>query len=382
MTKNYDYIIAGAGAAGLSLIMHLLDQNIPSSVSILLIDNNDKKSNDRTWCFWQKEKSIYETIVYKKWDKLKAFGPDFEKEENIAPYNYKMIRGIDFYNYCFAKIKEQNNIEILNATIKSITTNNNKATVVANNTEYTAKYVFSSILLQEPKLKKSQNYLLQHFKGQTIETDEPLFNPDIATYMDFRVNQQHGCTFGYVLPFTPTKALVEYTLFTANTLTNEQYNEGLNDYIQNHLQIKNYKVIEEEQGIIPMTDYKFKKNEGNIIYIGTAGGNTRGSTGYTFSYIQKHSKALATALKYGKHPNTIKNTISKNAQFYDSVLLEVLASQTVQGQEIFCRILKNKKFKTMLSFLDDDNRFANDIKIMWSQPKWPFIKAALKKFFQ
>ncbi len=381
MQTNLDYIIAGAGAAGLSLIMHLIDQNALYNKKILLIEKEEKNNNDRTWCFWQKENSIYEEIIYKKWSTLKAYGNDFETEENIAPYIYKMIRGIDFYNYCFAKIKAQPNIEILTASIQSITTNTNNVTVVANNIEYTATYVFASLLLQPPKLTLKQNYLLQHFKGQVIETTEPVFNPDVVTYMDFRVSQQYGATFGYVLPFSTTIALVEYTLFTANTLTDVQYKDGLNDYLHNYLKIENYKVIEEEKGIIPMTDYKFKKSDGNIIYIGTAGGNTRGSTGYTFSYIQKHSKALAIALKNNQDPATIKNTISKNAQFYDSVFLEVLAKQTVEGKELFGRILKKKKMMQLLSFLDDDNNFTNDVQIMWSQPKWPFIKAAIKKLF-
>lgn len=379
MNQNYDYIIAGAGAAGLSLIMHLIDANMHDGKKVLLIDKEQKTNNDRTWCFWQKEKSLYEDIVFKKWTTLKSYGPDFAKEESIAPYTYKMIRGIDFYQYCFDKIKTQPNIEIITATIKSITTNTNTATVVASGKEYVGTYVFTSILLQEPKLNNKQNYLLQHFKGQIIETTQPAFTPEAATYMDFRVSQHHGTTFGYVLPFTPTKALVEYTLFTANTLTNEEYNEGLRNYIETFLQIKNYKVVEEEQGIIPMTDYDFKKADGNIIYLGTAGGNTRGSTGYTFSYIQKHSKALVAALKENKHPATIKNTISKNGKFYDSVFLAVLATNKVSGQDLFSRILKRKKITKLLSFLDDDNIFANDVQIMWTQPKWPFMKAAMKK---
>ncbi len=380
MQTNYNYIIAGAGAAGLSLIMHLINANILDDKKVLLIDKHQKNKNDRTWSFWQKEECLYESIVYKKWDKLKAFGTDFEKEEAIAPYTYNMIRAVDFYEYCFNKIKQYANIETIYADIQSITTNVHNAIVVANKKEYSAEYVFSSILLQEPILSKKQNYLLQHFKGQIIETTEPVFTPDVATYMDFRVSQQHGATFGYVLPFTTTKALVEYTLFTANTLTDEQYNAGLKNYMDDFLQIKNYKVIEEEQGIIPMTDYNFKKADGNIIYLGTAGGNTRGSTGYTFSFIQKHSAALVTALKNGKNPATIKNTISKNAKFYDSVMLEVLARQSVPGHEIFSRILKTRKLTQLLSFLDDDNNFTNDVQIMWSQPKWPFMKAALKKW--
>jgi lycopene beta-cyclase len=381
LPNQYDYIIAGAGAAGLSLLVYLLDDNLLANKKVLLLDKDEKKNNDRTWCFWQKEESLFEEIVFKKWHHLKSFGPNFEKIEDIAPYTYKMIRGIDFYNFCFNKIKALPNIEIIHAPIQSITTGTNCATVVANGKEFTGTYVFTSILLQEPKLTKKQNYLLQHFKGQVIETTEPVFTPRAATYMDFRVNQQHGTTFGYVLPFTTTKALVEYTLFTENTLTDEQYTEGLNNYIHEFLKIDQYTVIEEEKGIIPMTDYKFKKADGNIIYLGTAGGNTRGSTGYTFNYIQKHTKALVLALKNKQHPASIKNTISKNAMFYDSVLLSVLASQSVPGQTVFSSILKKRKLTQVLSFLDDDNKFSNDIQIMWTQPKWPFMKAALKKWF-
>jgi lycopene beta-cyclase len=381
LPNQYDYIIAGAGAAGLSLLVYLLDDNLLANKKVLLLDKDEKKNNDRTWCFWQKEESLFEEIVFKKWHHLKSFGPNFEKIEDIAPYTYKMIRGIDFYNFCFNKIKALPNIEIIHAPIQSITTGTNCATVVANGKEFTGTYVFTSILLQEPKLTKKQNYLLQHFKGQVIETTEPVFTPRAATYMDFRVNQQHGTTFGYVLPFTTTKALVEYTLFTENTLTDEQYTEGLNNYIHEFLKIDQYTVIEEEKGIIPMTDYKFQKADGNIIYLGTAGGNTRGSTGYTFNYIQKHTKALVLALKNKQHPASIKNTISKNAMFYDSVLLSVLASQSVPGQTVFSSILKKRKLTQVLSFLDDDNKFSNDIQIMWTQPKWPFMKAALKKWF-
>ena len=63
--------------------------------------------------------------------------------------------------------------------------------------------------------------LLQHFKGWVIETGKPFFNPAEATMMDFRVHQQHGTTFAYVLPFSTTSALVEYTLFTKELLQPE-----------------------------------------------------------------------------------------------------------------------------------------------------------------
>jgi lycopene beta-cyclase len=381
LKNHYDYIIAGGGAAGLSLVIYMMEANLLHNKEVLIIDKDVKQSNDRTWSFWEKENGIFEGIVYKKWDNLKVCSPKIDKTETIAPYTYKMIRGIDFYNFCLQKIKTSTSVEMVTASIQSITTHNQTVTVVANQKEYTATYCFSSILLQAPQLSNKQHYLLQHFKGQIIETEQPVFDATTATYMDFRVPQTHGTTFGYVLPFTPNKALVEYTLFTKEVLTDAQYDNGLQNYIKDFLHIDKYTVLETEKGIIPMTDFSFKKTDGNIIYIGTAGGDTRGSTGYTFGYIQKNCKAIVAALVQNKNPTTIKNTMSKNAKFYDSVLLTVLAKEYVPGQKIFERIFKKVKFKKVLSFLDDDNNFANDIQIIWSQPKWPFAKAALHKWF-
>ena len=76
--------------------------------------------------------------------------------------------------------------------------------------------VFNSIYEPHDATPKTIR-LLQHFKGWVIETNEPSFDPNKATMMDFRVSQQHGTTFAYVLPFSATSALVEYTLFHEGT---------------------------------------------------------------------------------------------------------------------------------------------------------------------
>jgi lycopene beta-cyclase len=63
--------------------------------------------------------------------------------------------------------------------------------------------------------------LLQHFKGWVIETAKPAFDPSQAIFMDFRVSQQNGTTFIYLMPTSSTTALVEYTLFTEKVLPQE-----------------------------------------------------------------------------------------------------------------------------------------------------------------
>ena len=55
--------------------------------------------------------------------------------------------------------------------------------------------------------------------------------------MDFRVAQDHGTTFVYVMPFSANKALVEFTLFSPSLLEQDAYDEGLRDYVKDYLNI-------------------------------------------------------------------------------------------------------------------------------------------------
>ncbi|MBL7727498.1 MAG: hypothetical protein JNM68_07435, partial [Dinghuibacter sp.] len=172
------------------------------------------------------------------------------------------------------------------------------------------------------------------------------------------------------------RALVEYTVFSKDLLTDEEYDAGLNNYIQQHITPGPYQVLETEKGVIPMTDYRFPHRTGNIYYIGTAGGNTRGSSGYTFKNIQKHTAAIAQLLKENKTPD-VQNVMGKRAAFYDAVLLRVLGKGYCQGKTVFTRLFKKRKLADVLSFLDGNSSFFTDLKIITAEPVWPFTKAAL-----
>ncbi len=376
-SNQYNYIITGAGCAGLSLLIRMIDSGKFADRRILLVDKAEKIKNDRTWCFWETKNDIFESIVYKHWSKMWFHDINFSKLLEISPYQYKMIRGIDFYNYCFNIIRKQKNIDIVYGDVHTIKNENNKAVLVLNNTSIEADYIFNSILFEKPGMKKSEHFLLQHFKGWIIETPESSFNPEEATMMDFRVEQQDGTTFVYVMPFTETKALVEYTLFTKNLLEQQQYDEALKKHIAEYLNIEKYSILEQEFGVIPMTNHKFPSNQNKIINIGTAGGQTKGSSGYTFKFIQKNSKAIVDQLIKSGSP--IINTSSKRFQFYDSILLNVLANQKLSGRQIFTPIIKKNKPQHLLRFMDNESSFSEDLKIISSLPTLPFLKAALKQ---
>jgi lycopene beta-cyclase len=374
---KYDYIIAGAGCAGLSLAMHMIHSGQFGNKRILLVDKKEKKKNDRTWCFWETTPGLFESIIYKKWEKAWFHSDPVSRLLQLSPYQYKLIRGLDFYDYCLECIRQHPHFEMQSGDIKEMKSEGNQSWVETDGGKIFADFIFNSILFDKPALKKKEYYLLQHFKGWLIETEKPAFQADEATLMDFRVDQQRGTTFVYVMPFNATKALIEYTLFSESLLMPEQYDEGLKEYIRNFLSIGSYKIEEEESGVIPMTNRRFPAHQNNIIHIGTAGGQTKASSGYTFRFIQKHSAALVEQLvKTGK---PFIPSGAKRFSFYDSVLLNILHNKKLAGDKIFTGLFKKNSPKDVLQFLDNESSLLGELKIISSLPTLAFLKAALQQ---
>ncbi|MEP7373417.1 MAG: lycopene cyclase family protein [Chitinophagaceae bacterium] len=377
-SNSYDYIICGAGCAGLSLLMRMIRSGKFNDKKILLLDKEPKNKNDRTWCFWEKEKGFFEKIVYRKWNSISFLSNKYSSLMDITPYQYKMIRGIDFYQYCFNEIAKHTNVEVVYGDIKSWRYENKEVIFNINNQEFKLgnAQVFNSIYEPRDTTKKTIR-LLQHFKGWVIETNKSSFNPDEATMMDFRVHQQHGTSFAYVLPFSSTSALVEYTLFTKELLLPEQYDKELEDYISTYLGIDDYEIKEEEFGIIPMTNEEFSF-DGHGWQIGVAGGQTKASSGYTFQFIQKQSAQIADYLIRDKPLGSLPGT-AKRFRFYDNTLLHILYYKKLPGDEIFTQLFQKNKPQQVLKFLDNESSLKDELKIISTLPTWPFLRAALKQ---
>ena len=379
---KYDYIIAGSGCAGLSLLYRLLKTPLLQDKSILVIDQDHKKSNDRTWCFWEKSPGLFESIVHAKWNKLEFLSTEFKKELKLESYTYKMIQGIDFYNFVINYAKKFKNVSFVQETINSIDNIDKKAVLKTTKNRYTANYIFNSTNLFNPKINE-QNSLLQHFKGWIIKTEKPVFNPEIGRLMDFRVSQENGATFMYVLPTSTTEALVEYTLFSPRVLDKEVYTLALKKYIKEELAIDNYTLIHEEFGVIPMSLAKFEQNPKlNVINIGTSGGYTKASSGYTFQFIQKNIIEIINNLVEGNniiHPTSFKN---KYYQWVDRTLLDVLLSNKLTGKDVFTQMFQKVPVERILAFLGNESSFLEDLLIFKSFPVKPFLTSGVKQLLK
>lgn len=378
--KQFDCIIAGAGSAGLTLAYALLVFE-SSKKTIAIIERDQKSSNDRTWCFWEKGINPLENLVFKQWNKAIFKSKSFEHNYDISPYHYKMIRGVDFYQFMKKELSNYSNLTWINESILSISDDGKVTTELA---EYQGEQVFSSIKgLKDFEIDKHYVQFLQHFKGYFIQTKKPQFDPATFTYMDFRINQSGDCRFGYVLPFSTTEALVEYTIFSEHLLPMEGYDEGVKNYISDFLKIEEYEIKEEEFGVIPMTDFPFPKQQSDVVFnIGISGGFAKPSTGYTFLRSQKAMIAMAKNIEASVSPFTNLPYQSSKFKAYDSTLLNVLKKGDHAGEKIFSDLFEKNGAQAVFKFLDEETNIKEELKIMSSTPILAFGSAFIKSMLK
>jgi len=376
--KHYDYIFAGAGLSSLMTAYKMAINENFFSKKILLIDPDTKQSNDRTWCYWSDRESLFDSIIYKSWET--AVFADAKKliDLNFERMRYNMISGLDFYEFVFGELKKHDNIEFLNSKVIDFGDNGSIVTVKTTGDSYTCSKLFNSIY--DPGFPASRSkypVLQQHFIGWQVKTQHLVFDVNKPVFMDFSVPQKGNTRFMYVLPFAENEALVEYTLFSKNLLSEAEYELAIKDYLV-QLGGGNYEIINKERGSIPMTCYPFwKNNTKNIVHIGSAGGWTKASTGYTFKNADKLSDALVNQLVEGA--GTIQLRKKDKFWYYDLLLLDILDRNNEKGSEIFSAIFRDGNAANTFKFLDEETTFAEDLKVILKCPKGIFIKAALHR---
>ena len=377
--KHYHYIFTGSGLSALMTVYEMILSRKFNDKTILLLDENPKKSNDRTWCFWDNT-SLFDEIISKKWETALFADENLRRDLDLNPYQYKMIRGLDFYNLVFDLISKQKNIHFANQKVIDFEELGNHCIVKTETENYTCNKIFNSIY--NPNLVKNQSkypLLQQHFIGWFIKSKEEVFEKNKATFMDFSVEQRGNTRFMYVLPTSSTEALLEYTLFSKDLLPKEEYEKEIQDYIKK-LGITDYEIVEKEHGNIPMTSYKFwKHNTKNIINIGSVGGWTKASTGYTFKNTTKKSKELVELLS--KETDFRKFHKTDKFWFYDLLFLDVLFKRNDLGSTVFSALFKKGNPTLIFKFLDEETTFWEDLQVIWKCPKGLFIRALVGRVF-
>ena len=351
--REFDYVIIGGGCAGLSLAYELEIHEKLTNKSLAIIEPRDEYKRDKTWSFWKVVSHNFDDCVKKNWKNFSINIPGKTSYLDCKNFPYQSIDSGLFYKKINNKLKENKNISFL----KDLSEINLKNC-----------FMFNSV----PSIREDHRNLWQHFCGVEIESEDNFFDDEIFNLMDFDCDQRESVHFFYTLPYSKNKALVETTwLSKVNDNSKKDYDKQIRDYIENNLNLKNYKVIYREEGAIPLF-YPINKNEKNKINIGTAGGMTRLSTGYTFLNIQEHSRYIRENIE--NINNVKKYKIDAKYQFLDEIFLRVLEKHPEKMPDIFFKMFKASP-KSVIKFLSNKSNFFEELSIIFRMPKFTFIKA-------
>lgn len=358
---HYDVAVLGGGLAGLSVLYHLERAGKLAGRSVVLVDPAGRKSgHDRTWSFWEREAGPFEHLVHHSWGRIKVHNDERDLDRDLGAYTYKLIRSTEFYDYVNGVLDGVTGLERVRAAAEAVVARpDGGVTFRAGGRAVTAGVAFSSLPLHLQPGQIKQPYLDQHFRGWFVRTEKPVFDPAVATLMDFRTLQHGETRFLYVLPVSPTRALVEVAIFSNDHLTSAGYDAILADYLAAHW-TADYEVEHAEQGNIPMTTYPFAARDRDLIYVGMRGGATRPSTGYTFWAVQRRLTALAAGF-----PDRLDaNPWPRRHLHYDGALLRILDHDRLRGADLFVDLFARNPASRVLAFLNGETGLGQEIRMM------------------
>lgn len=372
--QSYDYIIAGAGCAGLSLAWFLVSNGM-SEKKILIADQSLKPRNDKTWCFWSSDGIPDTKLIDHQWEQLEIRTSNHHDISRLKPYGYYCVQSGSYHTKMVEFLRSSSNIDWVECRIDGFDTKLDRAILRTSAGTFDAEYIFQSI--RPIDIDAHELNLKQHFTGWEIRTEKPVFNTESACFMDLSVEQREGITFMYILPYSETQAIFEYTLFSEHLLTPEIYETEIRRYLSERygLDEDTYTVIRKEHGVIPMVDNGFRPTSGERVFnIGASAGLAKASTGYTFTRTHTTNRQIAELLKSGQTPLP-RDPSSKRFRAYDILLLYIIKNYPSSAVEIFETLFKKNRLTSILKFLSEETHIGEEIKIFWSLPHRPFFKA-------
>ncbi|MBU3678738.1 MAG: hypothetical protein FGM32_03915 [Candidatus Kapabacteria bacterium] len=359
MAKRTSLFFMGGGVGAHLYSLVASEMLGKENVHVLMRDRTDEVPV-RTLCVWGEPASLIHDAVVAQWATLRfGFG-----DETIV----RRMDRMRYSQYTAASIRA-----LVDATIDV-----ERQIGEVNNPDASSTVSFDS-RHDDRDVRPASISLLQHFHGWRVLTDEPMFEPDVATMMDFRVDQSDGVCFVYVLPYGPTEALVECTVFSESTWQKDHYEARLTSYLRDVMGINDYRISTTETGSIAMCDRIPLRQRGRSwIAIGVAGGLTKPTTGYTVARCLRDAEKI---MQHYQRTGEFKPPARAHARFdwYDRLLLRIIRDEPAEVPGILWTLFKRNPIERILRFLDEQTDLKEEILIFWRLPWLPFLRAIVRR---
>ena len=380
MRADADIVILGAGCAGLSLAASLGAEKVRGSV--MLLEPRRSYMRDRTWCFWNTEGHLFSSAISHRWESWRVSRGEQAVVQQSSRYQYCHIAADDFYYQGLRAVGDNPKQELCRGvSVHSVEQQpGGLVRVETSSGGLLAREVFDS----RPVVSAAAPILVQRFVGWHVRTARPCFDERTVELMRFLPSDQPGrVRFLYLLPFSPTEALVEMTYLDAPELPEPFAEEELTAWLEEH--VGEWEVLYAERGALPMApagreprapDHLAGHAVNHVHAIGARGGRLKPSSGYGFLRIQRHSRAIAHALAGGRP--TPRTAEPQRYGLMDAVFLRAL--QTSDAAELFLAMFAGAQPDALVRFLGEASPVSEAMRVAWSLPKLPMLGAAIRSW--
>lgn len=375
MDKHYDLIILGGGCAGLSLALRLAELG-EQSPKTLIIEKRQAYSNDRTWCFWDEGNPALTEWADHTWSSFKVQLGDKQLVKNCSKNPYVMISAKTFYTRAIQNITANVQRFTLNkdeSVLTIIKQANQTWRITTNMGVYTANHIVDT--RPASQIYDDMSLLWQSFIGFEIEVSQDLFDAQQFILMDIEQHFKNGLGFIYVLPVTPNRALIEYTVFCEQAMSANSLQPYLDLALSRYTKHAEYKVLRKECGQLPMGNQTVKKSDDpSYIFAGLYAGAARPSSGYAFQRIQGWAKLCAQS--WSQHQSFIPAPKDPAlTAMMDDIFLHVLKSNPAAAATLFFSFFSKAKLISTIRFLSDHATITDLGSIIFSMPTVLFLKS-------
>lgn len=374
-----DLLILGGGCAGLSLGLRLAEQ--PHSGRTMILEARHHYANDRTWCFWRLQPHRFQHLVSCSWSSMAITSAARRVTFDCTSTPYEMIPANCFYADAQAVFGRSSQVRLsTGATVLA------PPRLVAGlwRVETTGGPVVARRIVDTRPVRHDyagELPLWQSFIGEEIECETGRFDPAKAELMQFDDTRREDVLFSYVLPSSPTRALVETTVFGPKQLGAADLAGIQADAVQRFCGGARSQVVRTERGILPMTVTKRPAATPGYVRVGLMSGAARPSTGYAFQRIQRWADLCAHSIATGG-PAIGHATEPILRREMDRLFLRVLRNHPDRGPELFTRMFGNGEPGRVIRFLSDAGTLADCISLGFRLPIGLFIGELARSLVQ
>ena len=375
MSDVFDLVILGGGCAGLSLSM-ALEAHGGRAPRTLVIESRTEYRNDRTWCFWNDRSMVLPYQIQHHWQTMRVShgGQSVALDCGATPYH--MLAGEDFYACALASIDRQPNITLQMSTsvVSEPRFDGNLWTIDTSAGSLLARNVVDT---RPPKAVVSGgSSLWQSFYGMEIECKAAVFDDISLDLMNFLDPDPRHVPFVYVLPVTPTRALIELTVFGAQPLGPNALGAQLDTAVAKLVNGSPFEILRSEHGILPMGLYEAPQPlHQSYVRVGVMAGSARPSTGYSFQRIQLWADECASSLVQHRQPAPHRPD-PLYLRLMDRIFLEVLRTDPIRGGAIFFSLFSHADTARVIRFLSGRGGVVDSLAVVLAMPFAPFLLAA------